>query len=139
MLGATDLSRREGEVCSRISMAFVLRDRAGSGIGKESVMTYRKRAYHRLGIGSQRELLMWYLALWTALRGNAAGAMVGETHLGTPLGASYRRPAHRPRCWRQLDLRRYRQGRESSDASRTRARLDARATLRRRPSCFSHC
>ena len=31
-------------------------------------MTYRRRAYQRLTIGSQRELLMWYLALWTSQR-----------------------------------------------------------------------
>ena len=93
VLGATDLSRREGEVCSRIlyglSSCGIALD---LGIGKESVMTYRKRAYHRLGIGSQRELLMWYLALWTALRGGAQAK--GETaHRGTPLSASYGRAA----------------------------------------------
>jgi len=66
ILAATDLSRREAEVCARalygmtsIGIALDL------GIGKESVMTYRKRAYQRLGIGSQRELLMRYLALWS--------------------------------------------------------------------------
>jgi DNA-binding CsgD family transcriptional regulator len=64
-IAPTNLSRREGEVCSRIlyglsSFGIAL----DLGIGKESVMTYRKRAYQRLGIGSQRELLMWYLALW---------------------------------------------------------------------------
>lgn len=66
VLSAKRLSRREGEVCSRIlyglsSIGIAL----DLGIGKESVMTYRKRAYQRLGIGSQRELLMWYLALWS--------------------------------------------------------------------------
>ncbi|MCV0404931.1 MAG: LuxR C-terminal-related transcriptional regulator [Rhizobiaceae bacterium] len=63
----TDLSRREGEVCARIlyglSSCGIALD---LGIGKESVMTYRKRAYQRLGIGSQRELLMWYLTRWSA-------------------------------------------------------------------------
>ena len=33
-----------------------------------ALMTYRKRAYQRLGIGSQRELLMWYLTLWSDYR-----------------------------------------------------------------------
>ena len=33
------------------------------GIGIESVTTYRKRAYRRLGIATQRELLVWYLKL----------------------------------------------------------------------------
>jgi DNA-binding CsgD family transcriptional regulator len=69
LLGSTDLSRREGEVCARIlyglSSCGIALD---LGIGKESVMTYRKRAYQRLGIGSQRELLMWYLARWNESR-----------------------------------------------------------------------
>lgn len=63
---AADLSRREGEVCARIlyglSSCGIALD---LGIGKESVMTYRKRAYSRLGIASQRELLMWYLGTWS--------------------------------------------------------------------------
>ena len=90
VLGATDLSRREGEVCSRIlyglSSCGIALD---LGIGKESVMTYRKRAYHRLGIGSQRELLMWYLALWTALRGRDAEAPRAP-RVETTIAARYR-------------------------------------------------
>nr|ART90100.1 hypothetical protein [uncultured bacterium] len=31
---------------------------------EETVKTYRKRAYQRLAIGSERELLTWYLARW---------------------------------------------------------------------------
>lgn len=66
ILSSKHLSRREGEVCARIlyglsSIGIAL----DLGIGKESVMTYRKRAYQRLGIGCRRELLMWYLALWS--------------------------------------------------------------------------
>lgn len=60
------LSRREREVCARIlhgMSSCVIAD--DLGIGKESVMTYRKRAYCRLGITSQRELLMWYLGIWS--------------------------------------------------------------------------
>jgi DNA-binding CsgD family transcriptional regulator len=33
-------------------------------VGEETVKTYKNRAYQKLGIGSQRELLMWYLSLW---------------------------------------------------------------------------
>jgi DNA-binding CsgD family transcriptional regulator len=67
ILERTVLSRREGEVCARILYGLTSCGIAlDLGIGKESVMTYRKRAYQRLGIGSQRELLMWYLALWSA-------------------------------------------------------------------------
>ncbi len=69
ILVSTNLSKREGEVCARIlyglSSCGIALD---LGIGKESVMTYRKRAYQRLGIGSQRELLMWYLTLWSDYR-----------------------------------------------------------------------
>src|SRR5207248_737958 len=69
---ATDLSRREAEVCARLLYGYSHCGIAlDLGIGKETVMTYRKRSYQRLGIGSPRELLMWYLALWSALHGPA--------------------------------------------------------------------
>ncbi|MEX0729312.1 MAG: helix-turn-helix transcriptional regulator [Aquisalimonadaceae bacterium] len=59
------LSQREAEVCARIlyglSFAGIGLD---LGIGEETVKTYRNRAYQRLGIGSPRELLMWYLSIW---------------------------------------------------------------------------
>jgi len=60
------LTRREAEVCARIlygmtSMGIAL----ALGISEESAMTYRKRAYHRLEIGSQRELLLWYFDQWS--------------------------------------------------------------------------
>lgn len=63
----SDLPRREREVCSRILHGLSSHEIAERlGIGKESVMTYRKRAYSRLDISSQRELLMWYLDIWKA-------------------------------------------------------------------------
>jgi len=60
-------SRRERQVCARIlfgmsSIGIAL----DLGIGEETVMTYRKRAYGRLGYATQRELILWYLALWNA-------------------------------------------------------------------------
>lgn len=62
----SDLTRRESQVCARILFGLFTNGIAlDLGIGKESVMTYRKRAYQRLNIGSQHELLMWYLARWT--------------------------------------------------------------------------
>lgn len=68
LLASSDLSRRESEVCARILFGMSSYGIAVDlGIGKESVMTYRKRAYQRLGIATQRELLMWYLAQWSAL------------------------------------------------------------------------
>ena len=59
------LARREAEVCARILYGMTsLGIALDLGIGEESAMTYRKRAYSRLGIGSQRELLLWYLNQW---------------------------------------------------------------------------
>src|SRR5262249_55197346 len=83
---AGELSQRETDVCARILYGLSYYGIAlDLGIGKESVMTYRKRAYKRLGIGSQRELLIWYLARWssraevtpsiTAARANSAPAV----------------------------------------------------------------
>lgn len=66
----SDLPRREQEVCARI-----LHGLSSTGIsldlsiGEESVKTYRKRAYQRLNIGSEHELLRWYLAQWSAWHG----------------------------------------------------------------------
>lgn len=61
-----DLPRREAEACSRIlygmSSVGIALDLA---ISEETVKTYRKRAYQRLHIGSERELLNWYLGCWS--------------------------------------------------------------------------
>ncbi|CAN5722628.1 hypothetical protein BH10PSE18_BH10PSE18_21130 [soil metagenome] len=66
MVAMTDLPRREMEVCARIlyglSSAGIALDLT---VGEESVKTYRHRAYQRLGIGSERELLIRYLGLWS--------------------------------------------------------------------------
>ena len=68
------LPKREGEVCARVlygmSAAGIALD---LGIGEESAKTYRKRAYSHLGIGSPRELLVWYLQLWSSRRFSALG------------------------------------------------------------------
>ena len=55
--------RREKQVCARMifgmsstSIALEL------AIGEETVVTYRKRLYQRLGIWTQRELLVWYIS-----------------------------------------------------------------------------
>jgi DNA-binding CsgD family transcriptional regulator len=65
------LPRREGEVSARIlyglsSVGIAL----DLSVSEETVKTYRKRAYQRLGIGSERELLTWYLARWSRWRGH---------------------------------------------------------------------
>ena len=62
----SDLPRREAEVCARIlyglSSAGIALDLS---VSEETVKTYRKRAYQRLSIGSERELLTWYLQRWS--------------------------------------------------------------------------
>ncbi|HMN81632.1 MAG TPA: helix-turn-helix transcriptional regulator [Burkholderiaceae bacterium] len=64
--GSEALTRREAQVCARIlhglSTAGIALD---LGIGEETVRTFRKLAYRKLGIGSQRELLDWYLGRWS--------------------------------------------------------------------------
>ncbi|OAN78629.1 hypothetical protein A8B82_09695 [Sulfitobacter sp. EhC04] len=63
---ASSLSPREVEVCARILSGMTSNCIASDlGIGKESVMTYRKRAYTRLELRGQRELLVWYLEIWS--------------------------------------------------------------------------
>jgi DNA-binding NarL/FixJ family response regulator len=80
-LARSDLPRRELEVCSRIlyglSTAGIALD---VGIGEESVRTYRKRAYQRLSIGTERELICWYLAQWSAWRGHLHAAPRRTVH-----------------------------------------------------------
>ncbi len=57
--------KRELQVCARILYGISATGIAlDLDIGEETVATYRKRAYHRLGIGTQRELLVWYLREW---------------------------------------------------------------------------
>lgn len=64
ILSTQKLSSREAQVCARILYGCSSCEIASAlGIGKESVMTYRKRAYQHLEINSQRELLLWYLSL----------------------------------------------------------------------------
>ena len=66
------MPRRESEVCSRIVYGVCTEGIAMElGISSETVMTYRKRAYHRLGIATQRELLLWYLDLWSHWQGRS--------------------------------------------------------------------
>ena len=63
---ASSLPRREAEVCSRIVYGLsTVGISLELNISEETVMTYRKRAYQRLGIATQRELLLWYLELWS--------------------------------------------------------------------------
>lgn len=81
IVATSALPRREAEVSARIlyglsSVGIAL----DLSVSEETVKTYRKRAYHRLAIGSERELLTWYLAHWSRWRGHrfelaASGAL----------------------------------------------------------------
>jgi len=66
IVAVSELPRREAEVCARIlyglSSVGIALDLT---VSEETVKTYRKRAYQRLAIGSERELLTWYLARWS--------------------------------------------------------------------------
>jgi DNA-binding CsgD family transcriptional regulator len=64
---SSPLSLRERSVCARIIYGMSSTGIAlDLGIGEESVKTYRKRAYLRLGIGSAYELNKWFTALQCA-------------------------------------------------------------------------
>jgi len=63
------LTRRECQVCARILYGLTTTGIAlDLGVSNETVKTLRKLAYRRLCIGSERELLQWYLALWEQAR-----------------------------------------------------------------------
>jgi DNA-binding CsgD family transcriptional regulator len=65
-----DLTPREQEVCRRILAGFSSEAIAlDLGISLHSTLTYRKRAYERLGISSQSELFAIVLRLLTERRG----------------------------------------------------------------------
>lgn len=63
----TGLPRRELEVCSRILFGM-----SSVGIALDlnlcetTVKTYRKRAYQRLCVGCERQLITWYLRTWNS-------------------------------------------------------------------------
>lgn len=62
------LPKREAMVCARVvygmSTAGISLD---LGLSEQTVKTYRKRAYQRLDIGTERDLIVWFLALATAV------------------------------------------------------------------------
>ena len=59
------LSRRETEVCARILVGLPFARIAGQlGVSEETVKTYRNRAYQRLEVAHQRDLMMWYFSIW---------------------------------------------------------------------------
>jgi DNA-binding CsgD family transcriptional regulator len=57
---------REIEVCARIIYGLsTLGIAVDLCLSEETVRTYRKRAYQRLALGTERQLLTWYLRQWT--------------------------------------------------------------------------
>ena len=62
--GVSALTPREAEVCARILYGLTTTGIAlDLGISTETVKTFRKLAYRRLNIGSEHELMSWYLQL----------------------------------------------------------------------------
>lgn len=58
-------SKREAQVCARIIFGMTSTGIAlDLGISEQTATTYRRRAYQRLSIACQRELLTWYLTRW---------------------------------------------------------------------------
>ena len=63
------LPPREATVCARYLYGQCTEGiSVDLDIGRETVITYRKRLYDRLGLGSHRELLLWYLDLYGSVR-----------------------------------------------------------------------
>ncbi|HMN78789.1 MAG TPA: helix-turn-helix transcriptional regulator [Burkholderiaceae bacterium] len=59
---ASRLSKREAQVCARLICGRPMSAIAGElAVSAETVETYRKRAYERLGVSSKQELLLRYL------------------------------------------------------------------------------
>ncbi len=72
---------RERQVAARLLYGLSASAIASDlGISKETVLSYRKRIYHRLGIGCHRELLFWYLRLY-----NAVEDTTGPSGIARPL------------------------------------------------------
>ena len=62
-----EMPLREREVCANLLMGQTIGETALKlGIGAETARSYVKRAYQRLQITSQRELMVAYLGLWHA-------------------------------------------------------------------------
>lgn len=63
---APSISRRERQVCSRVIYGVgALGISLELGLSLDTVRTYRKRIYRRLGISSQHDLFRWYLGIWS--------------------------------------------------------------------------
>ena len=82
-LSPEGLTRRERDVCARILFGMSTAGIASDlSISEQTVITHRKRAYQRLVIASQRELLLWYAARWNALHSMSQGLAYGTRGAG---------------------------------------------------------
>jgi DNA-binding NarL/FixJ family response regulator len=62
---STHLPPREREVCSRVIFGMSSLEIAGDlHLCEPTVKTYRKRAYERLSVAREHDLLTWYLRTW---------------------------------------------------------------------------
>ena len=60
-LAACNLPRRQVEVCARILLGLSREEISSDlGIGVETVQTHRKRAYLRLHVTNDQELVVWF-------------------------------------------------------------------------------
>jgi DNA-binding CsgD family transcriptional regulator len=76
------LTSRERDVCTRILLGLSSEAIAGElGVSLNSVLTYRRRAYQRLGITSQNELFSLVMAQLAADHRNAIRAFPARTAL----------------------------------------------------------
>jgi DNA-binding CsgD family transcriptional regulator len=69
LAAASQFTKREAQVSARVlfglsSIGIAL----DLGVSEQTVKSYRKRAYQRLAIGSEREMLNWYLKTWSHWR-----------------------------------------------------------------------
>jgi DNA-binding CsgD family transcriptional regulator len=65
--------KREAEVCARMLFGITpIGIALDLGISEDTVITYKRRAFQRLHIGSQRELLIWLVEEWISIWGPSA-------------------------------------------------------------------
>jgi DNA-binding NarL/FixJ family response regulator len=100
----TDMPQREIQVCARMLYGYTSAGIAGDlNICEATIRTYRKRAYQRLSIGCERELITWYLRTWADWNtpGRSMGAQPqeagasGVVHPKGDLRTSTGRPPYR--------------------------------------------
>jgi DNA-binding CsgD family transcriptional regulator len=64
---------RERQVCARLAFGMTLAEAGKAlGISTETARSYCQRAYRRLGVTSQRELVVEYMRLWHEWSGHGA-------------------------------------------------------------------